>query len=163
VVIDQTKRRLGWLLLSAVFIALAVVAVDQGAKLVVDARLPIGEWVDVLPVLALEHVHNTGVLLSLFADFGLGVVIVPLAATVAIVVLWVRTFDGRRTTAASFGLILGGALGNLIDRARLGHAIDFLSLHIEDQILFVFNLADVAVMLGLSLLVVYAAPFMKRL
>ena len=74
-----------------------------------------------------------------------------------------RNRDGGRIAAAGFALILGGAVGNLIDRLRFGYVIDFLLLHIGDRTLFVFNLADAALTLGPALLlVVYLWPAKAR-
>ena len=74
-------------------------------------------------------------------------------------VLWSRARDGGRLAAIGFALIVGGAIGNLIDRLRLGHVVDFLLLHLGDWTLFVFNLADAALTLGpIVLLLVYYRP-----
>ena len=137
-------------------IAAAVVLIDQVAKLIVEARLPEGEAIDLLPILQLFHVRNTGIAFSLFAGSGVGLVLLPLVVTAVVLVFWARNRDGGRLAAAAFALILGGAIGNLIDRIRLGYVIDFLLLHFGDWTLFVFNLADAALTLGpLLLILVY--------
>lgn len=140
-------------------IVIAVVAIDQIAKLVAEARLPLGEAIDVLPILTLYRVHNTGIAFSFLAGSGIGLVFLTLAITVIVILFWVRSPDGGRLAAIGFALILGGALGNVIDRLRLGYVIDFLLLHFGDRTLFVFNLADAALSLGpVLLLVVYLWP-----
>ena len=140
-------------------ITIVVVVLDQFAKLLVTAWLPVGNAIDLLPILTLYRVENTGIAFSFLSGSGGLVVAVTLAITIGVVVFWVRTRDGGRLAAAGFACILGGALGNLIDRVRLGHVVDFLLLHLGDRVLFVFNPADAALTLGPALLlVVYLWP-----
>ena len=140
-------------------IVIAVIVVDQIAKLVAEARLPLGEAFEILPILTLYRVHNTGIAFSFLAGSGYALIALTLAISIVVVVFWVRSHDGGRVAAAGFALILGGAVGNLIDRVRLGYVIDFLLLHFGDRTLFVFNLADAALTLGpVLLLVVYLWP-----
>jgi signal peptidase II len=137
--------------LSLATVALVIV-VDQAAKLWAEAALPVGDAIDLLPILALLRVGNTGIAFSLFAGGGLPLLLVTLVVTAAVIVFWVTTRDGGRLAALGFALILGGAFGNLIDRARLGYVIDFLWLHLGERTLFVFNLADAALTVGPALL-----------
>jgi len=154
-----TERPPGPLSLFGLGIAGAVVAIDQIAKLLVEARLPEEETITLLPILQLHYVRNTGIAFSLFAESGVGLVLLPLVVTAVVLIFWFRNRDGGRLAAAGFALILGGAIGNLIDRLRLGYVIDFLLLHFGDWTLFVFNLADAALTLGPALLVlVYLRP-----
>jgi signal peptidase II len=137
----------------------AVVAVDQATKLWATAVLPAGRAIDLLPILALLRVENTGIAFSIFAGSGVPLVLVTLVVTAAVIAFWLTARDGGQIAAAGFALILGGALGNLIDRVRLGYVIDFLWLHLGDRTLFVFNLADAALTLGpVLLLVTYLWP-----
>lgn len=132
---------------------IAVVAVDQIAKAIAEARLPAGAAIDVLPILTLYRVHNTGVAFSFLAGSGsLAMILLMLAISAIVVVFWLQTRDGGRLTALGYALILGGAFGNLIDRFRLGEVIDFLLLHLGGWELFIFNFADAALTLGVILL-----------
>ena len=123
---------------------------DQATKLVVEARLPLGISVPVIPgLLAFTHVHNPGIAFSLLEGISL---IVPAAIALTLVLLlfynkarWSR----RPVTQAALALLGGGALGNLIDRLRVGAVVDFIDVHIWP----VFNLADVAVTAGAGLLI----------
>jgi len=82
-----------------------------------------------------------------------------IGVTAVVIVVWRRSHDGGRLAATAFALILGGAIGNLIDRLRFGYVIDFLLLHVGGWTLFVFNLADAALTLGPALLlIVYMWP-----
>ncbi len=141
-------------------VAGATVIVDQASKWIAEARLPFEETIDVLPVLALHRVHNEGIAFSMLSAAG-GLPLIGLTLAISIVVLafWWRATEGGTLAAIGFALILGGAIGNLIDRVLAGHVIDFLLLHLGDRVLFVFNLADVALTIGpVMLLAVYFLP-----
>lgn len=143
---------LKWLWLSGL-----VLLLDQITKLAVMARL--APYQDVIPLTGffnLVHVHNTGAAFSLFADqpgwqrfFFLGVAAV---ATVVILHLLHKT-RGRPLFASALALILGGAIGNVIDRALYGHVIDFLDFYVGTWHWPAFNVADSAITLGAALLI----------
>jgi signal peptidase II len=140
------------------FVGLSVIgltiAIDQIAKMIVERTLPFEVPIDLLPILSLYRVYNTGIAFSLLSGFGdLGLIVLTLAITVVVLVFWQRSEEGGRWAAIGYALIIGGALGNLIDRIAYGHVVDFLYLHLGDRSLFVFNLADVALTIGPILLV----------
>ncbi|MCS6785615.1 MAG: signal peptidase II [Thiobacillaceae bacterium] len=151
---DGSDRRggYGWLWLSAL-----VLMLDQASKFLIQSTLaPHQDIVVVTPFFNLVHVHNTGAAFSLLADqsgwqrwlfLGLG-----LAASGFI--LWLlRDTGGRRPYAIALALILGGALGNVVDRLVHGHVIDFLDLHAAGWHWPAFNLADAAITVGAALLI----------
>ena len=113
-----------------------------------------------LPILDLYRVHNTGIAFSLLAGYGgLALIALTLAISVGVLIFWWRADEGGRLAAIGYGLIVGGALGNLVDRIFRGHVVDFLLLHLGDWTLFVFNLADAALTLGpIVLLLVFYWP-----
>ena len=137
-----------------------VLALDQASKAIAETRLPLNQAFDFLPILALNRVHNIGIAFSLLASFGsLGLIVLTLAITIVVFGFWQRAEDGGRIAAIGYALIIGGAIGNLIDRLAHGYVIDFLMLHLGDRVLFVFNLADTALTLGPVLLVLaYLMP-----
>ena len=140
-------------------VVVAVVVLDQVAKFAATAYLPLGEAIEMLPILTLYRVANTGIAFSFFAGSGMALIAVMLVVSTVVVAFWVRTHEGGRLAAIGFALILGGAIGNLIDRVRLGYVVDYLLLHLGDWTLFVFNLADAALTLGPALLIlVYLFP-----
>jgi signal peptidase II len=138
----------------------ATVAVDQATKLIAEQSLDYERAIDLLPVLSLYRVHNTGIAFSLLSGFGgIGLIALTLAVTVVVLAIWQRTTDGGRLAAAGYALIIGGAIGNLADRFLYGHVVDFLFLHLGERPLFVSNLADAALTLGPALLIlVYLMP-----
>ena len=108
---------------------------------------------------ALPQISSAGIAFSFLSGSGFPLIALTVAILVVVVAFWVRATDGGRLAAAGFALILGGAIGNLIDRVRLGSVVDFLLLHFGDRTLFVFNLADAALTLGpLLLIVIYLNP-----
>ena len=143
-------------------VIVGVTVLDQLTKLAADALIPLGGQIRLLPILSLYRVDNTGIALSFLTDSGVVPIVLMLAVMTVVIVMWRRAEDGGRLAAIGFALILGGAVGNLIDRVRLGHVIDFLFLHLGPRPLFVFNLADAALTIGPTLLVVlYLWPAAK--
>jgi signal peptidase II len=142
----------------------ATVLTDQATKQWAEAALPLGEGIDLLPVLSLYRVHNPGIAFSFLAGYrGLPLILVTLAITIVVLLLWRQSREGGRWAALGYALIVGGALGNLIDRLLHGYVIDFLLLHFGDRTLFVFNLADTALTVGPAILIlVYLLPGRRR-
>ncbi len=143
-----------------VIIALFVMALDQLSKHLVATRLDVGQSRDILPFLSkiirVTYVTNTGVAFGLFP--GVGEFFVSVVAIVIIVILlyyWHLSGDEVWLMRVALGLQLGGALGNLTDRVRLGGGVqDFLDLNFWPlQDWPIFNLADAAVVTGVSFLV----------
>ncbi len=158
---EVPDRPLSPLGLSTVGLTLAL---DQLGKQIAEAKLPLGEAIPVLPILDLYRVHNTGIAFSMLAGFG-GPALIGLALLISagVLIFWWRAGEGGRLATIGYGLILGGALGNLLDRVFRGHVVDFLLLHLGDWTLFVFNLADAALTLGpIVLLAVYYWPHGAR-
>lgn len=135
--------------LAAAGVAAGVVLVDQLSKALIVANLSLDERRDFLLLLDLTRVRNTGVA---FGALSGGHWFVPLLAGVALIgiVGWFAVKPTRDWAWLPAGLVVGGALGNLIDRARLGAVTDFLKLPHWPA----FNLADVAVTVGVVLLVI---------
>lgn len=141
--------RLGFLILGA------MLAVDQATKWIADATLEFNTPVDVLPILAFHLTYNPGIAFSFFTGVNSGVLLAAVAVvTLIVLVLWARANEGGRLATVGFALIVGGALGNIVDRIIHGHVIDFLRLHVGDRDLFVFNLADFALTVGPIILIV---------
>lgn len=129
-----------------------VVALDQGAKALVEANLVPGERVDLFGPLEITLAHNRGIAFGL-ADGGGGLLIaVTLVALVAVALLFARNRDRPRMWVA-VGLLAGGALGNLADRVRMGEVTDYIDFLSWPP----FNLADVAITAGVLLLVLIYA------
>jgi signal peptidase II len=145
----KPSSRQTWVLL---VIAVVSLGVDQFTKYLAMTRLaPIVVWA---PIPSLAHIFtftyttNTGVAFGLFKDWGpifVGVAVVVIAA---IVIYQREVPEGAWLVRLAMGLQLGGAAGNLIDRLRLGHVVDFIHFHFWP----VFNVADSAIVVGVILL-----------
>jgi signal peptidase II len=127
----------------------AVVAIDQGSKALATSLVSRGEREEVLPFLAFENTRNKGVAFGLAGDVSawlVGAMLVGLL--VLLVFLAARASNGTALWIAA-GLLVGGALGNLADRVRDGAVTDFIDLPVWPT----FNLADLAIVAGVVLLV----------
>jgi signal peptidase II len=112
----------------------------------------------VLPVFSLTWVENRGVSMGLLAAgsdaarWGLVAVTAAIAAGVAV---WIRR-EKHAAEQAALALVLGGALGNIVDRVRFGYVVDFVHLHLGRWSFYVFNVADAAITIGVAVLLVRA-------
>jgi signal peptidase II len=132
----------------------AVVGLDQGAKALVRHGLAVGDSDSVLPFVDLVHVRNPGVAFGFLAGGGALVLAITAAALIALVAFFARR-PGRRLVWLPTGLLLGGAVGNVIDRVRDGYVTDFVKLPHWPA----FNVADMAITVGvLALLWVLEGP-----
>lgn len=150
--------------LIAIFAALAVL-IDQGSKIFVLKSLDLATrgWVEVFPpYLNFQMAWNRGVNFGLFGDDGAATkwVLIALALVIsAWVVRWVLKNNAPRLGLISAGLLVGGALGNVIDRLIFGAVVDFLNMSccgIQNP--YSFNIADVFVFAGAIGLVLFADP-----
>jgi signal peptidase II len=133
---------------------LAVVA-DQWVKRLVETHLPMQEKIDVLPFLALFRTYNTGVAFSMFASIGdVGLIVISAAVILFVLYLAARTSANQIIARTGFALIIGGAIGNIIDRALLGHVIDYVLFHTPVWSFAVFNLADALITIGAVLVII---------
>jgi signal peptidase II len=137
-----------------------VIALDQISKALIEHSLSLYQSIPVLPVLEITRLHNTGAAFSFLADETgwQRWLFTVLAIVVSVVLLlWLRRIDrGARLLAGAVALILGGALGNVIDRLRLGHVIDFVHAHWGEHYFPAFNVADSAITIGAGLLLLDA-------
>lgn len=139
-------------------VAVVIVVADQLSKFWVTARLDLYQRIELLPFFNLTHVHNTGAAFSFLADAGgwQRWFFLILAVVISLVIgryLW-RLNNRDQWQLAGFSLILGGALGNFIDRARLGYVIDFLDFFYRQWHWPAFNIADSAITIGVVLLII---------
>jgi len=126
-----------------------VVAIDQGSKGLIQSHVERGEKVEVLPFLSLANTRNDGVAFGLAGDVSPVLIGGALVLLVGLLVfLAMRAREGAAVWLPA-GLLIGGALGNLADRVRQDAVIDFIDLPLWAT----FNLADVAIVAGVILLV----------
>ncbi|WP_232818486.1 signal peptidase II [Elioraea thermophila] len=141
-------------------LAAAVLALDQATKwwILEIIRLPEVGRVHVLPFMNLTMVWNRGVTFGLLAGdawwhaYALAAVALAVAG---FLIAWLARAEDRWTVIA-LGLVLGGAIGNVIDRLRFGAVVDFVDLHAFGWHWYVFNVADSAIVCGVGLLLAHA-------
>jgi signal peptidase II len=138
-------------------VALAILAADVVTKLIVVRALPLsGPSIQVFgDFFRLRHIRNSGGLFGLFPGNAIYFAVVSVIAVVVILTVLHRSRRRDRLQQVALGLVLGGALGNLIDRLRLREVVDFLDVGIGAHRWPTFNVADSGVTIGVSLLVIW--------
>jgi signal peptidase II len=139
------------------FVALAVLAIDQALKESVRAAFEPGEGVHLFGSYSIQHVQNTGVAGGGFQGNALPLAVLALLAMFGLYEFLARRGHGPSPLLIGFGLLIGGGLGNLVDRARLGLVTDFIRNGPN-----AFNLADVAIFVGgVTILVALSASLLR--
>jgi signal peptidase II len=144
-------KGLRWLWLSVV-----VLCADQASKILVLRYLDVYETKEWLSFLSMTLVHNHGVA---FGGFGhlqgwkVWILLLVVLCVVAYLIFWLaKTTAQERMQAVSLSLIIGGAMGNLLDRIMYGYVVDFIDFHVAGWHWYVFNVADSAICIGVLLL-----------
>jgi signal peptidase II len=137
-----------------------VLVLDQITKILVNKMMPLHHTIEIIPnFAALTYLRNTGAAFGVLAGersfYRIGFfVVVSLVALGCILYLLKLTRYEKKLTLLSLSLILGGAVGNMVDRLRLGEVIDFILLHYHDLHWPAFNVADSAISVGVVLLII---------
>lgn len=139
------------------YLSLAIILLDQVTKVYVINTFELYQRVNVFPVFDFVRLHNTGAAFSIFADAGgwQRWFFTGLALVVSAVIIWWQwNLPKTRHTVLSLGLalVLGGAIGNVIDRVLYGYVVDFLLFYIDDWSYPAFNVADIAISCGVALI-----------
>jgi signal peptidase II len=152
----MTKRKLGFL------VALVIFALDQLTKWIVTGPLAInqlGDQLVLLPIFNFTYTENNGISLGLLnATNPVGRwMLVGLTSAIAIgVAVWIGR-EKNRIDQAALGMVLGGAMGNILDRIRFGYVVDFADLHFGDfRPFLVFNVGDAAISIAVVILLLRA-------
>ncbi len=133
--------------------AVCVVIVDQVSKFLIHSNMAIGESIPRDSFVSIHHVRNTGAAFGLFGDHTSVLIGISILGAIAVMVSFFyadrMTFLGGTGPKIVLGLVLGGIIGNMIDRIRLGYVTDFIDVGIWPT----FNLADSAVVIGILSLI----------
>lgn len=156
------SRSLRWLVLSGV-----IVILDQFTKILVVQNLVEFQRINLLPVLDLVRFHNTGAAFSFLADAGgwqhwLFAGIAVLVSAGIVWYQWVIPGRGCKTLAFGLALVLGGAVGNLIDRLVQGYVVDFVLVYYGEWSYPAFNVADSAISVGVTLIIIDSLFFERK-
>jgi len=143
-----------WILFAT--LAVGTVVADQVTKGLVVSALAVGERIEVLgELLRIVHGRNSGMLFGLLPQSATAFAIVSLGVIALIV--WYHSRVGRSLfTSMALGLLLGGAIGNLIDRLRYGAVVDFVDMGIGSWRFYTYNIADAAISTSIVILVALA-------
>jgi signal peptidase II len=152
----MAERRLGFL------IALAVFGLDQLAKWIVTGPLginQIGDQLTLLPIFNFTYTQNQGISLGLLnaeTETGRWTLVAVTSAIAVGVAYWIGR-EKHRIDQIALGMVLGGALGNILDRTRHGYVVDFADLHFGDfRPFLVFNVGDAAISIAVVILLLRA-------
>ena len=141
----------------------AGVLADQIIKGLVERSMDYQERIDILPFFALYRTHNTGIAFSMFSGAGPAVLAaVAVGVSLFVTWLWITSPAERHVAHAGFALIIGGAIGNLIDRVQHGYVVDYFLFHLPQWSFAVFNLADAAITVGAGLVLLDELLALRR-
>jgi signal peptidase II len=148
-----------WLGLAAV--ALSALAADQLTKQIVVTQLGLGESVHVAGPFWIRHVNNPGIAFGLFSSWASAVTFLTAGAVIWMLFYFAKSGARHPILPVALGLLIGGSMGNLVDRLRIGHVTDFLDLRFWPA----FNLADTFIVVGVAalLLALVAAERQPRI
>ncbi len=135
-------------------VAIIVLALDQISKAIIDSLFKLNVSKTIIDKLFyITSVHNYGVAWGLFSDSRIPIIIITIIALI-IIYHFIYCFKNNTRNNIAFGLIIGGLSGNLIDRTLLGYVRDFLDFMIYKYDYPVFNIADIAIVIGVFLLII---------
>jgi len=148
-------------------VALVVVIADQITKWAIIEWVPLYDRVPINSFINLTHQKNTGAAFSFLANAGgwqrwFFVVLASVVSVVIAVWIWRIRKQGQVILSGGLALVLGGAVGNLIDRARYGHVTDFIQVWFGEWAFPSFNVADAGISVGAALLIIDALFFSGR-
>ena len=146
-------------------LSLFAILLDQGTKLAIDSSMKLYQSIPVLPFFKLTYVHNTGAAFSFLSEAGgwqrwffAGLAL----AISCVIAVWLARLKQHETLlAVALALVLGGAIGNLIDRLAYGYVIDFLDVYYQTWHWPAFNIADSAITLGVILMLLESFGWVK--
>jgi signal peptidase II len=147
-------------------IIIVLVLLDQVSKWMVETMLPLQQQIEVIPFLSLFRTYNFGVAFSLLEGLGQWPLVIMTAVIIGFVIwLWRGLGANRILSEFGYAFVIGGAIGNLIDRAFLGKVIDMILFHIDSlEFRFaVFNLADTFITIGAMAIILDEILIWRRL
>jgi len=150
-----------WLWVSA-----AIVVLDQYSKVLVDSALELHQSIGLLPSLAIRKIYNSGAAFSFLSDasgWQRWFFITLASLVVVVLIVWLYRLQRNQVRMAlALSLVLGGAVGNLIDRVFYGYVIDFIDVYYASWHWPTFNIADSAITVGAALLLLDAFTGHKK-
>lgn len=147
-------RRINFKNILWLFLSILIIAADQLSKFFIVSNFQLGDSIKIIDgFLYITHTRNTGAAWGIFGEHTEYLAIFSVVATIALIILLL--YIKRAFGAFSLALIIGGAVGNAIDRIRLGWVVDFIDAYIFGYDFPAFNVADSAITAGVFLLIIY--------
>jgi len=145
-------------MLKWIWLAIVVVILDQISKYIASTSLEMYQPIAVMPMFNWTLMHNTGAAFSFLADAGgwqrWFFAIIAVVVSV-VIVLWLKRLEQHeKWQAIALALILGGAMGNVIDRISLGYVVDFIQVYYQKWYWPAFNIADSAIFIGVGMIII---------
>jgi signal peptidase II len=160
-VVAREKTMLKWL-----WLAVLVLVLDQVSKQLVNSGMQLYQTIELLPFFQLTYLRNQGAAFSFLSDAGgwqrWFFIALSVTASIGISIWLKRLTAARQPEAIAWSLVLGGALGNLIDRVLYGYVIDFLDVFYHSRHWPAFNVADSAITVGVLFLLYDGLVFARR-
>ena len=145
-------------MLKWIWLAIIIVVIDQITKYIASTSLEMYQPIAVMPMFNWTLMHNTGAAFSFLADAGgwqrwfFAVIAVVVSV---VIVLWIKRLEQHeKWQAIALALILGGAIGNVIDRISLGYVVDFIQIYYQQWFWPAFNIADSAISIGVVMIII---------
>lgn len=146
--------------LKFLWISLIVIIFDLWSKYVVVQNFAFGESINILPIFNLTYARNTGAAFSFLAEHSgwqkYFFLVLAIVISVALIVGLFKNQASKKLENSAYALIIGGAIGNAIDRAYHGYVVDFLHFYWDIYHYPIFNVADIAITVGAGLLILDA-------
>ena len=166
----STTQDIGWAIgrfIAWMVVAAVIVIADQATKWAIIEWVPLYDRVPINDFVNLTHQKNAGAAFSFLADAGgwqrwFFVVLATIVSVVIAVWIWRIRKEGQILLSIGLSLVLGGAVGNLIDRVRLGHVTDFIQVWFGSWAFPSFNVADAGISVGAAFLIIDALFFSGR-
>ena len=145
-------------MLKWIWLAIVVIVLDQLTKYIASSSLEMYQPVAVMPMFNWTLMHNTGAAFSFLHDAGgwqrWFFAVIAIVVSV-VIVLWIKRLQQHeKLQAIALSLILGGAIGNVIDRIWLGYVVDFIDVYYQNWHWPAFNIADSAIVIGVGLIII---------
>ena len=137
------------------FFALVFLAIDQGIKMFLNSKMVVNQTsILVKNFLSITYVHNTGAAFSLFEGNRWLLVLIGIIAVVALIIYIGKLIDMNELDIFSYSLLIGGVLGNLVDRIFRGYVIDYVSLNLFGYHFPIFNFADICIVVSVVIILI---------
>ena len=144
------------------FFIILLIVFDFISKKIVFDNISLNNFIAILPILDLTHIHNYGVSFGLFSGVISSWMIILITSTITIVIIYLMIQASNKVEKWGLTLIIAGAISNIFDRAINNYVLDFIYLHYKDFYWPAFNFADVYITLGVLMIIFQVVKELKK-